>query len=570
LCGAIYLKVKAKFFLKDKIDNGNLFDVIPTQLISQVYRVIELKIGELAIANFDSIIRIWNIDIKSQVRTLIGHLDTVRALIQNKDGHLVSCSCDSSIKVWNCTTGVLEKILIGHKYCVFDLVFSDEQTLLSCSADKTIKIWNLKKHVIVKNMTENSEFMSLLLLNNLNLASGSSNGKVIIWNLKSHQIINYLYGHLSWVTSLVYLENFYFASASRDFTIKIWDYEVGEEMRTLLGHKLGIFSIVLLKNGYLASASADKLIKIWNYSSGHLISTFTGHSKYVFALCLLKNGNLASASMDGDIRIWRLVNEFRNSTSNITFKICIKILVVKFIYFCNILVKNTSRLTRKISIKVKASLEESHLLLNTIKLNHPVLTIVLLTETILAVGDASPVISILNIKSKVQTQRLIGDTSKVDGKYGLIPLNSEKIGSYSQDSTIRIWNATSGKILKILLGHESSVFSMTLISNNVLMSGTWDQTIRIWNSTTGKNIKTMSGGDIDVIECFLLLDNGQRLASGERYSLIKLWIIEKTFSISLVTTLEGHTGKVKSMVNIRRGHLVSASNDMSMNGIMKC
>ena len=36
---------------------------------------------------------------------------------------------------------------------------------------------------------------------------------------------------------------------------------------------------------------------------------------------------------------------------------------------------------------------------------------------------------------------------------------------------------------------------------------------------------------------------------------IKIWDIEKTW---LITSLEGHTGNIKSLINLRKGYLASA------------
>ena len=59
-----------------------------------------------------------------------------------------------------------------------------------------------------------------------------------------------------------------------------------------------------------------------------------------------------------------------------------------------------------------------------------------------------------------------------------------------------------------------------------------------------------------------MLDSQQWLASGDQDCLIKIWTIGD--NTSLITTLEGHTGYVTSLVNLRKGHMASASEDRTI------
>ncbi len=46
--------------------------------------------------------------------------------------------------------------------------------------------------------------------------------------------------------------------------------------------------------------------------------------------------------------------------------------------------------------------------------------------------------------------------------------------------TIRIWNTENGETIKILTGHTNAVFSLVVIHNGLLASGSADNTTRIW------------------------------------------------------------------------------------------
>ena len=52
-------------------------------------------------------------------------------------------------------------------------------------------------------------------------------------------------------------------------------------------------------------------------------------------------------------------------------------------------------------------------------------------------------------------------------------------GITPHDETIRVWDATSRKLLRVMRGHTYAVFSLA-VSNGKLFSGSNDNSIRVW------------------------------------------------------------------------------------------
>ena len=50
-----------------------------------------------------------------------------------------------------------------------------------------------------------------------------------------------------------------------------------------------------------------------------------------------------------------------------------------------------------------------------------------------------------------------------------------------------------GKELKTLNGHTDYVWSLTVLADNTLASGSVDKTIKIWDTEKGQLIKTLNG-----------------------------------------------------------------------------
>jgi len=70
-------------------------------------------------------------------------------------------------------------------------------------------------------------------------------------------------------------------------------------------------------------------------------------------------------------------------------------------------------------------------------------------------------------------------------------------------------------------GHTSSIFSLAVLSDRSLISGSSDKTIKIWNIKTGECIKTLEGINNRVRSLAVLHDG--TLASGSDDETIKLW-----------------------------------------------
>ena len=75
----------------------------------------------------------------------------------------------------------------------------------------------------------------------------------------------------------------------------------------------------------------------------------------------------------------------------------------------------------------------------------------------------------------------------------LAVLEAGILASGSGDTSIKIWNTTSGTCIKTLTGHSSYVYSLAVLEEGILASGSWDNSIKIWNTTSGTCIKTLTG-----------------------------------------------------------------------------
>ncbi|KAL1996179.1 hypothetical protein VTN49DRAFT_502 [Thermomyces lanuginosus] len=321
-------------------------------------------------------------------------------------------------------------------------------------------------------------------------------------------------GHTNGVMCLQFEDNI-LATGSYDTTIKIWDTETGEELRTLRGHTSGV-RCLQFDDTKLISGSMDRTLKVWNWRTGECISTYTGHQGGVIGLHF-DASILVSGSTDATVKVWNFedkstfllrghtdwVNAVRVDTLSRTVFSASDDCTVKL---WDLDSKNCIRtfeghvgqVQQVVPLPREFEIEEEHDLecdANSTTSDSP---------------SGTPVRS----GSFSSTGSLYGP-----GFEGDRPLPPKFILTSALDSTIRLWETSTGRCLRTFFGHLEGVWALSADTLRVI-SGAEDRMVKIWDPRTGECERTFTGHSAPVT-CVGLGDS--RFATGSEDCEVRLY-----------------------------------------------
>ena len=168
----------------------------------------------------------------------------------------------------------------------------------------------------------------------------------------------------------------------------------------------------------------------------------------------------------------------------------------------------------------------------------------------IASGSADHTLRLWDASTRKLIRTLTGHTESV--KSVSFSPDGKTIASGSADHTLRLWDASTGKLIRTIKGHTDWVYSVSFSPDGkTIASGSRDDTIRLWEVSTGKLIRTIKGHtntfhivSSSTVNSVSFSPDGKTIASGSRDDMIRLWEVSTG---KLIRTIKGHRDQVYSV-----------------------
>jgi WD40 repeat protein len=179
---------------------------------------------------------------------------------------------------------------------------------------------------------------------------------------------------------------------------------------------------------------------------------------------------------------------------------------------------------------------------------------------VLASGHTDGSIRLWQADSGALLRVLAGHRESISMQNGLaFSPDGLRLASASNDHTARLWDWASGKSLQVLEGHNGDVNGVAFSPDGqMLATASNDQSLLLWDAHTGQKLRRLTGHSNEVFGVrFLPTANRLLLVSTSRDNTTRLWDVESGIALR---TLQGHTGAVANVV-AWQNQLYTASND---------
>jgi WD40 repeat protein/tetratricopeptide (TPR) repeat protein/tRNA A-37 threonylcarbamoyl transferase component Bud32 len=269
--------------------------------------------------------RIWDAATGEPMPILLQHSQPVRAAAFSPDGRQAITGCDDGIaRVWDTSTGQALHSLSGHGKAVYAAAFSPDGRLLATGGgDGTVRLWDAATgQPSGKPLSQPPSVSALAFSPNgkLLVSGGEELPRVRLWDVEKGQLIRYLDDYKGdplrsatpWGTALCVAfspDGRMVAAGYGSFGARLWNVETGNPVGQKLSHESWVFAIAFSPDGQnIVTGSRDGTALLWRTATQRPIGAPFKHLTSVRAVAFAPDGRtILTGSEDPAARLWEVV-----------------------------------------------------------------------------------------------------------------------------------------------------------------------------------------------------------------------------------------------------------------------
>ncbi|TID22465.1 Coatomer alpha subunit [Venturia nashicola] len=257
-------------------------------------------------------IKIWSLQTRRSIATLVGHLDYVRTVFFHHEmPWVLSCSDDQTIRIWNWQNRSLICTMTGHNHYVMCAQWHPSQDLVvSASLDQSVRVWDIsglrKKHSAPTTMSFEDQ---MARANNQADVFGNTDA-VVKFVLEGHD------RGVNWVAFHPTLP--LIVSGGDDRLVKLWRMSETKawEVDTCRGHFQNVSACLFHPHqDLIISVGEDKTIRCFDLNKRTSVQTFKRENDRFWVIAAHPEINLFASGHDTGVMVFKLERERPASTT---------------------------------------------------------------------------------------------------------------------------------------------------------------------------------------------------------------------------------------------------------------
>ncbi len=483
----------------------------PGQVMGDVDRIDFNPQGTLlAVANFDGLPTVFDLESGTVAYTLPGHEAVTEAIAFSPDGRqLATGDNDGVVILWDAATRQ-PLATFPHDGKVHAVAFSpDGQRLATAGENGKLTVWDIPGERLLLSLPTRSGMYDVAFLpDGERIAGTHQDGSTAVWDASGGQLLLNLVGHGSTVISVATSpDNRQIATGGYDGTVRVWDTAPGHEYLTVAAHEGTANGVAVSPDSTrLVSVGGDGAAKVWDAASGVLALTLQlPDPARLTSVALDPSGERAAiGSSDGRIAIMDMDSGKQLSSFDAHDD---EIWGLAFS-------PDGARLT-------SAS-----------------------WDVVRKVWDVTggTLISALNAPCWASRTAFSPDGRHVFTTCGLVPTGSEADGG--ELAVAYEWDAATGEVVRVFPGAELDAYGLALSPDGRRLAiGYSDGVVTIWDVVTGEKQRDLIG-HAGIAFGMAFNADGTRLATSAFDQLAKVWDVESGQELA---TLYGNGSNVLSV-----------------------